>query len=202
MLLDARDLFNPKPVIMALEALTELAEGESLAISVNSGKAVGSLMRLAEEQQCDFMREDEGEYVVVTLKPSRPVKVESSLVEAVNLMGITPDEESVMVLGSDSIGSGDQQVGRILMDEILFDFCYQEVAPGTIILVNSGVKLALGASQSVDALKMLAEDGATVLVDAVSLEFYGGFGELAVGEVVDPYVIAQVLTAQPGVVSL
>ena len=202
MQIDARDLFNPKPVVMALEALSELSEGETLAVLVNDGKAVESLMHLAEEEKCRFTREDEGDYAVVTLEPTRKIVASKPLEEAVNLMGLQVLDAPVVVFGSDRLGSGDDTVGRILANEIIFDLCYQEVIPSAIVLYNSGVNLALEGAETVESLSILVEHGCEVLVDSVSLERFGAFAPLAVGEEVDPYIIGQVLTSQPGVISL
>ena len=142
MILDARDLFSPKPTVMALEALTELALGETLAVSVNSGKPVDDLMHLAKEHHCDFSIEDEGDYVVCTFSPTERIVVERPpLEEALRLMGIEPMEAPTILFGSDSIGKGNDLVGQILVNEFLIDLSLQEDLPSAVIFYNSGAKL-------------------------------------------------------------
>ncbi|MGI6755741.1 MAG: sulfurtransferase-like selenium metabolism protein YedF [Atopobiaceae bacterium] len=202
MQIDARDLFNPKPVVMALTALGELKPGETLAVLVNDGKAVESLVRLADEQKCKFIREDEGDYTVVTLQPSHAVKTANPIEKAVSYMDFASADAPIIVFGSEAIGRGDKSLGHILMREIIFDLAHQEVVPKTIVFINSGVKLTIKGSAVIEDLQILADLGTEILSDTVSLDRYGATDELLVGEPIDPYNLARILMGQPGVVSL
>ena len=203
MILDARDLFSPKPTVMALEALTELALGETLAVSVNSGKPVDDLMHLAKEHHCDFSIADEGDYVVCTFSPTERIVVERPpLEEALRLMGIEPMEAPTILFGSDSIGKGNDLVGQILVNEFLIDLSLQEDLPSAVIFFNSGAKLTQKGSPVLDSLITLEELGVEILTDSVSHEAFGGTGEVGVGDIVDPYIIVALLTSQPGTISL
>lgn len=202
MQVDARDMFSPKPTVLALEALTKLKLHETLAVLVNDGKAVDELMHLAEERDCGFTLENEGDYSVVTLAPTRKIKVENSLEEALRLMGITPMTAPVFLFGSDSLGRGSEELGRILANEVLIDLGLQEDLPGAIIFYNSGAKMTQEGHEAVEALKDLEGLGVEILTDSVSLEVFGSEDKVAVGEVVDPYVVAALISAQPGVITL
>jgi selenium metabolism protein YedF len=202
MQIDARDLFNPKPVVMALTALSELKDGETLALLVNDGKAVESLVRLADEQKCKFIREDEGDYTVVTLVPSHRIKTSHPVEKAVSYMDFGSADAPILVFGSEAIGRGDKSLGHILMREIIFDLAHQEVVPKALVFINSGVKLTIKGSAVIEDLQILEKLGAEVLSDTVSLDRYGATDELLVGEPIDPYNLARILTGQPGVVSL
>ena len=202
MQIDARDLFNPKPVVMALTALSELKDGETLALLVNDGKAVESLVRLADEQKCKFIREDEGDYTVVTLVPSHRIKTNNPFEKAVSYMDFGSADAPILVFGSEAIGRGDKSLGHILMREIIFDLAHQEVVPKALVFINSGVKLTIKGSAVIEDLQILEKLGAEILSDTVSLDRYGATDELLVGEPIDPYNLARILTGQPGVVSL
>lgn len=202
MQVDARDLFSPKPTVMALEALTKLKKGETLAVLVNVGKAVDDLMHLSEEHHCGFSLEDEGDYSVVTLSPTTPVKVKNSLEEALHLMGIEPMGAPTFLFGSDTMGQGNELVGRVLMSEFIYDLGLQEDLPGILIFYNDGAKLTMEGSPVIEALGELDELGVEILTDSVSVDALGGEEKVIVGEVVDPYVVAALLTSQHGVITL
>jgi TusA-related sulfurtransferase len=202
MQIDARDLFSPKPTVMTLEALTRLKKDETLAVLVNDGKAVDELMHLAEEQGCGFMLEDEGDYSVVTLSPTRQVKIDDPLQEALHLMGITPMTAPTILFGSDKLGSGNDMVGSILANEVIYDLALQEDLPGALVFYNSGAKLTMQDSPVLEQLVELEDLGVEILTDSVSAEAFGGEEHVGVGEVVDPYIVVALLTAQPGVMSL
>ena len=203
MQLDARDLFSPKPTVMALEALTGLKDGEALAVMVNAGKPVDELMRLAEEHHCGFLFEDEGDYVVCTFKPTHRIKVDRPpLEEALRLMGVTPLDAPTVLFGSDKLGQGNDMVGEILANEFIIDLTLQEELPSAVVFYNSGAKLTQEGSPAVDSLKILEELGVEILTDAVSVEAFGSEDKVAVGDIVDPYIICALLTSQPGVITL
>lgn len=201
MQVDARDLFNPKPVVMALEALAELKEGESLAISVNDGKAVESLVRLADEQHCRFTREDEGDYTVVTLETTAPIQTNKPIERAMELMEVAGQRPTIIV-GSEAVGRGDKKLGRILMSELIYDLAFQESAPEAMLFVNSGVKLTCEGSKVIDQLKMIEALGADIYSEAVSLDGYGLTDQVEVGDVIQPYGLAEILSSRRNVVAL
>lgn len=201
--INARDLFNPKPAAMAFDALTKLRKGESLSVHVNPGKAVESLMHLAEREHCKFVLEDEGDYAVVTLTPTRQLKINNPVQEALDAMGITAPDDPLLLIGSEAIGSGNELLGKILLRELIFDFANQEIIPSIIIFYNSGVKLCCEGSPVLDDLKGHVEQGTEILVDAVSLDAYGLTDNVALGEPIQPYIMADLLTQHNGkVISL
>ncbi len=202
MQVDARDLFSPKPTVMALEALTQLKKHETLAVLVNDGKAVDELMHLAEKERCGFTLEDEGDYSVVTLAPTQQVKVDDPLQAALRLMGVTPTTAPTILFGSDRLGHGNDTVGTILANEVIYDLALQEDLPSALVFYNSGAKLTMRESAVIEQLVELEDLGVEILTDSVSAEAFGGDENVAVGEVVDPYIIVALLTAQPGVMSL
>lgn len=202
MQVDARDLFSPKPTVLALEALGKLKKHETLAVLVNDGKAVDELMHLAEEHACGFALENEGDYSVVTLSPTRKIKVERPLEEALRVMGISPQQAPVFLFGADTIGRGNDQVGSILMSEVLFDLELQEELPGAIVFYNSGAKLTQAGSPAIEALQQLSELGVEILTDSVSVEAFGSEETVAVGEIVDPYVTVALLASHHGVITM
>lgn len=202
MQVDARDLFSPKPTIMALEGLTRLKKHETLAVLVNDGKAVDELMHLAEEHNCGFTLEDEGDYSVVTLAPRRQVKVANPLEEALHIMGIAPMSAPTFLFGSDSVGQGDEMLGRVLANEIIYDLGLQEDLPSAVVFYNSGAKLTRTDSPILDALRELEGLGVEILTDSVSAEVYGSEDGVGVGDIVDPYIVVALLSSQPGIITL
>lgn len=69
MKLDARGLTCPKPIVMAMEALPKLTQGEPLEILVDEDIAVENLQRLATEKACEVVVEEAEKHTVVTLRP-------------------------------------------------------------------------------------------------------------------------------------
>lgn len=67
--IDARDFKCPKPVVLTLEALPKLKDGESLDILVNDNVALSNLMRLAASKKLDFYANQQGADTAIKLVP-------------------------------------------------------------------------------------------------------------------------------------
>ena len=202
MQVDARDMFSPKPTVMALEALTKLKRNETLAVLVNNGKAVDELVHLAGEYDCGVALDYEDDYTVVTVTPTRKITVSNPLEEALRLMGVTPDQPTIYLFGADSLGRGNEELGRILATEFLIDLGLQEDLPAAMAFYNSGVRLLEQGSPAADAIADLVSFGVQILADSVSVEAYGLEGKLVECEVVDPYVCVALLSTRHGVITL
>lgn len=84
---------------------------------------------------------------------------------------------------SDRIGRGDDELGRILMKNFLYSLARAEAKPVAVMLMNEGVRLAVSGSASLDDLALLVEQGVAVKACGTCLDFLGLAPELAVGEV-------------------
>jgi hypothetical protein len=94
--------------------------------------------------------------------------------------------DEVMVLTADSIGKGDDSLGRVLMANFL-RFQSERTDPvQTIILMNSAVKLACKDGADFEAqeyLRHLASSGTHVLSCRTCLEHFGLLEAISVGEI-------------------
>lgn len=63
-----------------------------------------------------------------------------------------------------------------------------------MLLYNGGAKLSVEGAETVNDLRLLAENGTEVLTCGTCLNHYGLTDRLAVGEVTNMYVIAEKLS--------
>jgi hypothetical protein len=89
----------------------------------------------------------------------------------------------VLLIGSESLGNGDDQLGQLLMGNMLRIMGDKPVLPKYVILWNSGVKIATPRSGAMVHLKNLADKGVTVISCGTCVEFFDLADEMAVGEV-------------------
>jgi selenium metabolism protein YedF len=99
----------------------------------------------------------------------------------------------VVVLNSDFIGNGSEELGRTLMKSFLFSLTEQEVLPEKVLCYNAGALLTTAGSAVLDDLKALEEDGVEVLTCGICGEFYGVKDKLAVGSFTNMYRIVEIL---------
>lgn len=86
---------------------------------------------------------------------------------------------------SDRLGSGDEELGRVLMRNFVYSLARGDEAPARIMLMNAGVKLALDGAGTVADLRILVERGCTVKVCGTCLDYFHATGRLAAGEIGD-----------------
>ena len=84
---------------------------------------------------------------------------------------------------TESIGRGNDELGRVLMKSFLYSLARNAEKPKVIVLMNEGVRLACEGSASLDDLRLLAEEGVPIKACGTCLDFLGLKEALLVGEV-------------------
>ncbi len=79
----------------------------------------------------------------------------------------------VVLIGSESLGDGDDLLGRQLMLAFLGELATGPMLPGAIIFYNGGARLAAPGSPAVGDLCSLDRHGTDILVCAESLASHG-----------------------------
>ncbi len=73
---------------------------------------------------------------------------------------------------SDSIGRGDDELGRNLMLNFMHYLSEADPVPDFVILMNAGVKLVVEGSEVLDDLRQLEDKGVTILACGTCLNFF------------------------------
>ncbi len=185
--IDATGLRCPLPVLEAKRALKDLEAG-TLEVIVDSTIAVQNLEKMARQLGLG--------YEVRSYGPDR-----HAILIAVE-GGAAPREgeaqpqrpsagPTVVVLGSDQMGTGDSELGRVLMKSFIYALTELEELPAKVLLYNSGVKLAVEGADTLGDLRKLAERGVEILSCGTCLNFFNLTEQLGVGAVTNMYEIVQ-----------
>ncbi len=95
---------------------------------------------------------------------------------------------------SDRIGRGDEELGRALMRNFLYSVARNDDKPAAVMMMNEGVRLACEGSEVLDELSLLAENGVAIKACGTCLDFLGLTEKLAIGEVSTmPAAVAAIL---------
>ena len=203
MKVDARNLTCPQPVVLTLEALPKLASGESLEVIVNDSVAVGNLTRLAADKSCGLATAVAGDETTLTLTPRGSVAASQNAAhEAQNFCDTPATGAAVILVDTDSMGRGDDELGHILMKGFIYALAHQDRIPTTMIFFNAGAHLTCKGSESLDDIKELESRGTTILTCGTCLDFFGIREKLSVGGVTNLYDIAKTVAGQPGIATL
>ena len=196
--IDARGEACPIPVVRTLKALGALAGPGTVETIVDNEIAVQNLTRMGEGKGCAVSSERTGEREWrVTVRADAAVAVAAGEPEAVTCdvpAAAAPRRNVVVAITAETMGTGDDVLGRKLMGSFIYSLTQLDELPATIVLYNGGAHLSCEGSPALDDLRGLAESGVEVLTCGTCLDHYGIADTLAVGEVTNMYVIAQRLT--------
>lgn len=182
----------PLPVINAKKAIESFTEDGTLSVKVDNETAVENLTRLGEHNGFAVTSEKNGEKeytVVMQVKAAAAGKAEVPA-EAVSC-ALPAKGGKVVVLSANTMGSGDEQLGKKLMKAFIFALTNQDEAPEKVICYNSGAYLTTEDPDTIKDLKSLEEAGTVVMTCGTCLDFYGLKEKLQVGIVSNMYDIVE-----------
>ena len=188
----------PIPVVKATKALAEIKEACTLEVHVDNPIAVQNLTRLANSKGLKAASEKISENLyIVKMEVEAPVVADDNAECA-----CAPDARGnlVVAVGTDTMGSGDDELGRTLMKGFLYAVSQLETLPKTILFYNGGAKLTVEGSVSVEDLKSMEAEGVEILTCGTCLNFYGIADKLAVGSVTNMYTIVEKLSGASKVI--
>lgn len=187
-IVDARGMACPLPVVNAKKAAETLNPGDTLIVRVDNEIAVQNLQRFAEHMGFSAAgeKQGEGEYAV-TMHIGGEGKTEPEI-------ACTTDARKkgmLVVLSANTMGTGEEKLGKTLMKAFVFALTKQDVLPETILCYNTGAYLTTEGADTLEDLKLLESEGVTVLTCGTCLDFYGLKEKLAVGGVTNMYDIVE-----------
>jgi len=174
----------PVPVVKAKKALATMDEG-TLEVLVDNETSVTNLTSFAKSQNCEVSSEQ----LAAEKYSVKIVKTEASVAAAPQgTAGVGP---RVVVVPSDVMGHGDDELGAVLIKAFIFALTQQDDLPDCILFYNGGVKLTCEGSPALEDLNKLACAGVEIFSCGTCLKHYGIEDKLAVGEVTNMYVIVE-----------
>ena len=187
-MLDARGMACPLPVVNAKKAAEGLHSGDTLIVRVDNEIAVQNLQRFAQHMGFTAAGEkvSESEFTV-TMVIGGEAKAEPEI--ACNLDA--RKKGMLVALSGNTMGSGDERLGKALMKAFVFALTKQDVLPETILCYNTGAYLTTEGADTLEDLKLLESEGVTILTCGTCLDFYGLKEKLAVGGITNMYDIVE-----------
>lgn len=186
----------PMPVVKADQAMKKLAGPGVIEVLVDNATAVENLKRLAAQKNCgvEVAQKSEKEYAV-------SIGVETAVENASPAAAAAPvSGDLVVAIGSNVMGSGNDELGKTLIKGFIFAVSQLEELPKTVIFYNGGAQIPVEGSDSLEDLKNLEQQGVEILTCGTCLNFYGLSDKLAVGSVTNMYTIVEKLSGAAKVI--
>lgn len=193
----------PIPVVKTKNAIKELAGAGVVETLVDNEIAVQNLTKMAKRKgygvKSEKLSEDQFR---VTMEIS-----EEALSADPAQSGDDRDTEAcltvpkgrkriVVAVTSSVMGTGNDELGGVLMKGFLYALTQQEELPSAVLFYNGGAQLTCEGSASIEDLKSLEALGVEILTCGTCLNYYRLTDRLAVGGVTNMYeIVAQLMNA-------
>ena len=165
---DARGDACPLPVVKAKKAIAELNGAGEVEVLVDNEIAVQNLTKMAQQKGYQSAAEKlaEREYRVL-------FTVGEPAAEEEEAPACAPDArtDTVVVIASDKMGEGAEELGKTLLKAFIFSLTQQDKLPKTILLYNGGAHLTCEGSPMLDDFKALEAEGVEILPCGTCLNF-------------------------------
>ena len=189
MLIDARGLGCPKPVMMAEDAVSKITEG-IVDILVDNEASVENLSRFAAKSGCYSKVEKQDDYWRVKIVKGYPCEIKSqeSGVKSQESEGKRQfkedaketDKDLLLIIGTDTMGK-EESLGKVLMKGFFETMKVTKEIPHTIFFLNAGVKLTTSNEDVIPILKEIEAMGVEIFSCGTCLKYYNLESELKVG---------------------
>ncbi|MDR2445047.1 MAG: sulfurtransferase-like selenium metabolism protein YedF [Spirochaetaceae bacterium] len=206
--LDMRGKPCPIPVVNAKKALAEQGT-EGVALIVDNFVAVQNLEKMAKGSGLGFSYVEDGEalYTVTIVKDPNQGTGE------IQMSADTEAEASVAVAGavkkgpvvlvtSDSMGRGSDELGRLLIKGFIFSLTQLNPLPEAVIFLNGGAHLTTEGAATVSDLKTLLGQGVEIYTCGTCANYYKLTDALAVGNITDMMNITNKLAKAASVIAV
>ncbi len=184
---DARSKPCPQPVIETRKALADPAVRE-LCVLVDNHVSAENVRRMASSMGC-AVRVTEEAADKISLRILRQSAPDASSVPEAPSGGRT-----VVLVSGAEFGSGEKELGAILMRAFVKTIKEVEPLPQAIIFINSGIFLTTEGSAVREDLEALVATGVQVCSCGTCLDYYHRKDKLEVGIVSNMFEILTLLT--------
>ncbi len=108
----------------------------------------------------------------------------------------------IVVVNGDSMGQGDEKLGRQILGSFFRKVAAQDSKPDGIIFYNSGVKLMAVGSPFLADLKILEQQGIDLIACGTCIGYFSLSDKMSVGRVSQMQEIARLLVNTESIVTL
>lgn len=182
-IIDCKGMNCPIPVINTKKYFDSIQNGTATII-VDNEVAKNNIIKYAKNNEFDYKAEDKEELFYITISKDN-TKCPVEMVDNQNNRPFT------IVVGSDKLGEGSDELGIALMKSYLFALSEADVIPDNLLFVNGGVKLVVEEAPTLESIQKLKERGTVIQSCGLCLDFYKLKEKLAVGEITNMYAIIE-----------
>lgn len=181
----------PIPVVKTKKAIQAMKEPDTLEVLVDNEVAVQNVTKMAASSGGDVtsVKIGEKEFKVII----KMAQVESAVTDQEEVCIPDRRTKTVIVISSDTMGMGNEELGKVLMKGFIFAVKQLDELPMSILFYNGGAKLTSEGSDSLEDLKELEAQGVEIMTCGTCLDYYGLKEKLQVGTITNMYSIVETM---------
>lgn len=192
--LDAMGLACPKPVINTKKKLDSIEQG-IVVVTVDNEIAKENILKLAKSMNLEAnVLKTEKDSICIEIIKGENVIIEEKSQESLS--------DTCIFINSDKMGSGNDELGHVLMKGYIYTLTESKPYPKNILFVNSGIKLTTENEATIENLKILQDAGVEILSCGTCLDYYGLKEELKVGTITNMYTIVESMNNSSKTISI
>jgi selenium metabolism protein YedF len=200
-IVDARGKLCPQPVIMTKK---EADAGEKeITVIVDNETARENVLKFSNKLQFVTRSEEknDGIYIYLNKEASDSCEAATEAAAEDSIKKLKQDKKGY-VIGTDKMGKGSDDLGKILMKSFLYTLSETKPYPSFLIFLNSGVKLTTSGSESLEDLKKMEEAGVKIVSCGTCLDFFEIKSNLEVGKISNMYDIVETIAESDNAVMI
>lgn len=196
----------PIPVVKTKKAIQALTGPDTIEVLVDNKTAMQNVTKMASSQGGEVEAEKlSGEkYRIVIKMKGVPASGKTADEAPASETGKSGQEScgsfcggsagnTIVVVSSDRMGSGNDELGRVLLKGFIFAVTQLDELPAKMLFYNGGAKITCEGSDSLEDLKNLEAQGVEIQTCGTCLDYYQLKEKLAVGTVTNMYSIVEAM---------
>ncbi len=186
--INCKGLICPMPLIETKKAIKESKVSDKLVVEVDNETSFNNLSHFLNDNGLTFDYTQEASTYRLSFEV-KELAVKSN--EMLNIVKpILNKGNYIVVIDSNSMGYGNEDLGKILIKGFINTLDQLENLPLEIICYNSGVTLAIKGSDTSQSMKKLESQGVKITLCGTCVDFYGIKDNIEIGTISNMLYIA------------
>jgi selenium metabolism protein YedF len=194
MIVDTRGKSCPEPVILTKEAL-EKAVNEEIIIYSDNEVSKENILRYLKSIDLDTKIQVKDNYFIISTNRTITSDNRVSLNKKIK-------KGLIYYISSDTAGSGDCELGQILMVNMILTIEKLDFLPESIFFLNTGTYLTTLNEKTIEPLKTLANMGVNIYTCGTCLKHFKLEDCLKVGQITDTFSLLTALTQANNIIKI
>lgn len=201
LIVDTSGQLCPAPLIATKRALRETAVGESFQVITDNRTSFSNISRFLRDNLTGYsFTESNGIWTLTVNKTGSTGETTDPSQYCTTDIPHFSKGSFIVVFSSDKMGEGDDNLGRLLINNFIRAIKELDLLPGKLVFYNAGVHLVSDKSPVAGHLKELEKMGVTLLVCETCAKHYSIVENLSAGILSNMFEIAQAMSSAGNII--